>query len=228
MNLYLLERKNFYYDESQMELTEDLRQKRAQLAKDVLTLVGENKITPKRDAYYIEVHEKIDSGYFECCVGYDLPAYCVYNDLPEDSSRKALNSLFENSNFTCETCVLGALMVSSILSLNDVHTNFGEKRVKPILLLKGLFSTKELILLEIAFEGGYKGLVNLNYICSNYERSDKIEIYDERGNITDLLDKKKIDKFVGMLDGNSNDITRICAIMNNIIENNGEFICQQG
>jgi hypothetical protein len=113
----------------------------------------------------------------------------------------------------CEVCALGSMFVCEIAKNNNFKTtdlnitNFAKR-------LQEILTPEQIILIEIAYESTNDSFL-LNDTISEY-----IEIcYENYMNIQEKIRKAKIYGY-----SIKDDKERMMAIMNNIIENDGEFI----
>lgn len=129
----------------------------------------------------------------------------------------------------CEVCALGATLISATrlgnkLLFVDTYGLVHDENTKVSDLLKSIFSPKQLLLIETAFEGvGY----DTSQIKSRYEKSDIIEQYGMRYASSYLDQNLDFDEAIACNTFYYNyplPSDRLFAIMENIITNNGVFV----
>lgn len=156
------------------------------VAKDALSMLGKGKITAATGSWV------------------DLPGSIFDGVKPEDEKNIQICDLTDSAGFKgCQTCALGALMLSEIrhtnkLALNDVllTLDYDEHGYR----LDKIFSPAQQKLMEFAFEGG-RGYFNTDDIPANQIA--------------------KLDSFYLKY---PDETDRLRAILKNVIKNNGKFV----
>lgn len=155
-------------------------QKRITIAKDVIASLRLGKFNASPGTYF----SLADKNYRE-----------------EEARPSDNQALLLDTAISCEVCAIGAIFASKVRSGNKCNLDLGGSPDDNILInnLKGIFTEKELRIIETAFEGeAQSNMVN-----------DNIEIEAAnwfRNNHPDKDDK------------------RLIAIMKNIIKNKGTFV----
>jgi hypothetical protein len=132
----------------------------------------------------------------------------------------------------CEVCALGACLISTTkfrnqLTFHDLDdAGTGDGSQVAFSLLKGIFSPKQLLLMEDAFEGVVDYDSERNWEQILRERLSlrvAINVFDYNHPEEERLDLyKRCQAFYDMYE--NDDDERLIAIMENIIANSGEFI----
>jgi len=164
-------------------------QQRVAIAEDVIALIKAETFLAKGANAYEELSDIIEGE-------------------PDDDIQTVLNDNIEGIS-RCRVCAIGAVMVSKIRLGNDcTFEQMGENNDENMLSnLKGIFSNKQLRLMEAAFESIDS---NLNEDC---HQDNNIW-----GNLKPRY-QRAIEFNKEGVDGN----TLLTAIMNNVIKNKGTF-----
>jgi hypothetical protein len=193
-----------------------------------------NKLSPqqKRISIAYDAIQQILMDKFQVKCG----VYLEMENLENFDSDAQLKQAIPESN-NCQVCAKGALFASCVLKNN--HFTVGQANSmegsdgndKIFNHLKGIFSKKQLDLIECAFEK--EPIFHLpNYLLPNFDVNDKEgESYNSRGNydkIDDYMEYEKLhpDAKLAMEFGDrfEDDKTRLLAILTNILANKGTFI----
>lgn len=184
---------------------------RVEVAKDVIAALNSKRITP--DSTYMRVWPHKSPGYYE--------------QFPERLSKKmwkGLNKQYQTPRH-CAACGVGALFVAAVdrfdkLQIKDLYsvTGFGGYNVTPELdvtdmvpYLKQWFSTRQLALIEIAFEGDELGSIG--------EPSEAAVERAKRFNLRTVTEHQTLNH----LTRPSGPEYTMRKIMENIIKHKGEF-----
>jgi hypothetical protein len=169
-----------------------------------------NAMSPKekRVAVAKDALKQIRYGRYKANTGnYVIPNWYPYNVEDNEESQEYL----ENKGFWgCKVCAIGAVFLSKV-RLGNNHTGDLEVMNSPNMIisnLKGIFSAKQLRLMEVAFEDLTGGAFKESsvYDSNNPKHTAKIE--------------KALEFFKDYLDRPEE---RLIAILENIIANNGTF-----
>jgi len=182
-------------------------EKRVEIAKDVLKQIKANKYNPTSGVWVIDTDGK------EVC---DL----VYAARREDpiSAVDLKKNVVCKLRGKCDVCALGSLFVSAIDKFNHTKLNAGchvsfteHKDSKENPLLKW-FSAKQLLLIESTFE--------------NSHGAWSIDVKEDVLSINEILywDDVVEPAIYAYCNKYSDATSRLKAIMNNIVRNNGTFV----
>lgn len=145
----------------------------------------------------------------------------------ENYKEQFQTAVIENK-VTCQCCALGGLMASCVVFKNDLTVEQTEYKSDycdifasedDVIGIKGIFETKQLELIELAFEKG-KGFYKLD----SKENKEDVESgwLDER-QIINLKKKPKAKDAIAFGKRFRSPKQRLLAIMENIVKNKGEF-----
>jgi len=179
--------------------------KRVVIAKDVIAQIKRHKLMPRQ-------------GTWLRFTNFNNPDFSIF-DNGEDSIK---DKYLDNTVQQCEGCALGSLMLSCTLfnnklkfGENDIYDNIGEA-IEEGQISNGLdkiFSTKQLALIELAFEQGS------GYFSDDIETHYDYDTEEYKWNYT--TEQERAVKFGKKYESSTK---RLTAIMNNIIENDGKFV----
>jgi hypothetical protein len=169
----------------------------------------------KRIAIAKDVIERVNKKFYLSTQGYFCESVSEkLRNFPLDKSVREL--ILDKRIGKCEVCALGATLLSCIALNNKVtvqdfynESDIGENisfGIKFHSNLDKIFSKKQLILIEVAFEMG-GGYFNVNY--------DNTQLK--------LIPKSYISKAIAFGKKFKTLEQRLLGIMNNIVENNGQF-----
>lgn len=184
--------------------------KRILIAKDVIKHIQSGKIEPKATIYYKAVDPEF-SNYED--VFDEFQEYKKQCELPKGIDAQ---QILKKPTVECQACALGSMFISDIIR-NDAFSvkKMDGERDSAAKRLSKHFSQLQLDMIEMAFEG--------RNIGDNDKLSDRNSLF---GGWTDLgakcvafYNQFPKDRF----GQDSNATKRLVAIMNNIIENKGEF-----
>lgn len=127
-------------------------------------------------------------------------------------NEESLKDIMEQEHVVCECCAIGAIFAACVLSVNEVYGrddyNDGDFESKK---LEKWFEAEQLDLIEFAFEGLPVRDTNHKLVNPGAALVDRTP-YTEIGNKARAFFLKYCD-----------DKKRMLAILNNILENDGEF-----
>lgn len=180
---------------------------RVAIAQDVIKNVIAGHLMPTRGFWLVDAEEELVR-------------------LSEDRDNRQVQEVLKTKK--CEVCAIGALFASTVETYNcltfdelqnkcedadndydDYNTGAGLSLAQIMPYLTDFFSEDQLILIELAYEGGYGGFDEDQYIEA---------VSSTEGDCSDILERAYT-----IFSNESEDWRRLIAIMQNIIDNNGTF-----
>ena len=172
-------------------------EKRVTIAEDCITRINIDQIKPKQGLFISQID------FYGRFNGFDEHCEMDYMSEYDNDVKEIINS----SPITCSACVKGALFLSYVGRVNNVRKINNSVSIldSEHQKLLELFSSRQLAMIEYAFEG-YQFL----YV-------------DENGNKI-IFSDEELNKLTNFYLKNASNVEAMIAICENIIENKGEFI----
>lgn len=173
-----------------------LAEKRVMIAKHGLALLDARVIKPTKQTYVGEASSEMYS------VEKDTPIEDMFYDVVENTGA-------------CDACALGTLLISTADLFDNITVgdfNDEDGLLHPELALKDYFTTAELMVIEAAFERSTKG----GTLFGSYKYDHMLT--NEHPSESEI---KRAIRYGKTIDGPKK---RLRAILQNIIDNNGQFV----
>jgi len=173
-------------------------EKRVKIAQDVLLHLKARKITPTTGSYILSEY------------------------IPYEMEELDIQSNF--SKVKCDVCALGSLFIADVFNRNncifdELYDTNSDKITKR---MQDYFDLKTLCLIELAFEAW-----DFEDVYDDYDNTLSNGILSHENEISEYgITAEEIETACSMYK-NLTEKQRLTKIMNNIIENKGEFVLQQ-